>query len=65
MIIKLKKVNSYKVIFTSDNFIEIEDNKINDIIHKSYSSNYTFEKIKGNEYFLKYDTLDEIFDELN
>ena len=40
--------NSYKVIFTLANSIEIIDNQINDIIHKSYSSKYSFEEIKDN-----------------
>ena len=56
--------NSYKVKFTLDNFIEITANQINDIIHKSYSSKYSFEEIKDNEYFLRYNALDDIFDEL-
>ena len=49
------KNNSYKVIFTLANSIEIIANQINDIIHKSYSSKYSFEEIKDNEYF--YDTI--------
>ena len=40
--------NSYKVIFTLANSIEIIANQINDIIHKSYSSKYSFEEIKDN-----------------
>ena len=56
--------NSYEVKFTLDNSIEIIANQINDIIHKSYSSKYSFEEIKDNEYFLRYDALDDIFDEL-
>ena len=58
------KNNSYKVIFSLDNSIEITANQINDIIHKSFSSKYLFEEIKSNKYFLIYNTLDDIFDEL-
>ena len=58
------KNNSYKVIFSLNNSIEITANQINDIIHKSFSSKYSFEEIKDNKYFLIYNTLDDTFDEL-
>ena len=58
------KNNPYKVIFTLDNSIEITANRINDIIHNSFSSKYSFEEIKENEYFIIYNALDDIFDEL-
>ena len=58
------KNNSYKVIFTLDNYIKITANRINDIIHNSFSSKYSFEEIKENEYFIIYNTLVDIFDEL-
>ena len=48
----------------NNNSIEIIANQTNNIIHKSFSSNYTFEDIRNNKYFLQFDTLEEILDEL-
>ena len=58
------KDNSYKILFTLENYIEIAANQINDIVHKSYSSKYSLEEIKDNEYFLQFNTLNEIFEEI-
>ena len=58
------KNNSYSVVFNLNNSIEINAIQINDIIHKSFSSKYTFEEIRENKYFLQFDTLEEILDEL-
>ena len=58
------KKDLYSVIFNLNNSIEIKENKINDIIHKSFSCKYTFEEIRKNKYFLQFDTINEIFDEL-
>ena len=58
------KNNSYSVVFNLNNSIEITANQINGIIHKSFSSKYTFEEIRENKYFLQFDTLEEILDEL-
>ena len=58
------KNNSYSLEFNLNNYIEITANQINNIIHKSYSSKYSFEEIRQNKYFLQFDTLDEIFDEI-
>ena len=61
--INTDKNNSYKVLFILENCIEITANQINDIIHKTYSSKYSFEEICENEYFLRFNNLYEIFDE--
>ena len=59
------KNNSYSVIFNlNNNSIEITANQTNDIIHKSFSNKYSFEEIRKNKYFLQFDTLEEILDEL-
>ena len=58
------KNNLYSLKFNLDNYIEITANQINDIIHKSYSNKYSFEEIKDDEYFFKYQSLDEIFEEI-
>ena len=58
------KSNSYQVIFNLNKSIEITANQIKDIIHKSFSNKFSFEEIRKNDYFLKFDTLDGIFDEL-
>ena len=62
--INTDKNNLYKVLFILDNSIEITANQINDIIHKTYSSKYSFEEICENEYFSRFNNLNEIFDEL-
>ena len=58
------KNNSYSIEFNLNNYIEITANQINNIIHKSYSNKYSFEGIREAKYFLQFDNLDEIFDEL-
>ena len=58
------KNNSYSVMFNLNNFIEITSNQIKGIIHKSFSNKYSFEEIRINKYFLQFDTLEEILDEL-
>ena len=47
-----------------NNSIEITANQTTDIIHRSFSSKYSFEEIRKNKYFLQFDTLEEILDEL-
>ena len=59
-----EKNNSYNVIINLNNYIEIKADKINDVINKSFYSKYSFEEIRENKYFLQFDTLNEIFDEL-
>ena len=54
------KSNSYQVIFNLNKSIEITANQIKDIIHKSFSNKFSFEEIRKNDYFLKFDTLDGI-----
>ena len=58
------KNNSYSVEFNLINYIEITANQINNIIHKTYSNKYSFEEIRETKYFLKFDNLDEILDEI-
>ena len=64
IILSSDKNNSYSIEFNLNNYIEIKANQINNIIHKSYSNKYSFEEIRENRYFLQFDTLDEIFDEI-
>ena len=58
------KNNSYSIEFNLNNYIEITANQINNIIHKSYSNKYLFEGIREAKYFLQFDNLDEILDEI-
>ena len=58
------KNNSYSVEFNLNNYIEIKANLTKNIIRTSYCSKYSFEEIRENKYFLQFDTLNEIFDEL-
>ena len=56
--------NNYSLEFNLNNYIEITANQINNIIHKTYSNKYSFEEIRENKYFLKYNSLDEILAEI-
>ena len=58
------KNNSYSVKFNLSNYIEIIVNQINDIFNKLFTNKYSFEEIRENKYFLQFDTLNEIFDEI-
>ena len=58
------KNNSYSVEFNLINYIEITANQITNIINKSYLGKYSFEEIRETKYFLKFDNLDEILDEI-
>ena len=58
------KNNAYSINFILRNDLEIEANQVNDIINKSFSNKFTFEEIKKNKYFLQFDSLIEIFEEL-
>ena len=63
--LKTDKNNTYLIIFTLGNSLEIEANQINDLITKSFSNKFSFNDIRTNRYFLQFETLNEIFDELN
>ena len=58
------KNNSYSIEFYLNDSIEITANQINDIIHNSFSSKYSFEELREYNYFQRYDSLFEIFDEI-
>ena len=58
------KNNLYLFNFISADSIEITANQKNSLIKKSFSCKYTFEEMKENNYFLQFDTLNEIFDEI-
>ena len=58
------KKNSFKVLFKLENIIEVTAVQKNDIVRKSYSGKYSFEEIRDNKYFLQFNSLDVIFDEL-
>ena len=59
-----EKNDTYLVKFTLENNIEITVNQINGIINKSYCAKYSFEEIRENKYFSKYNNIVEIFDEI-
>ena len=58
------KNNKFLIIINLEKELKIEAKQINDIIKKSFSNKFTFEKIRENKYFLQFDSLKEIFDEL-
>ena len=63
--LRTDKSNSYSVTFNLlTNSIEIISNQINGIIQKEFSSKYSFEEIRENKYFLQFDTLSDILDEI-
>ena len=59
--------NTFCIIFTSDTYTNLNITAINknDIFKNSYSNNFTVEKIKENKYFLMFDDLKEICEELS
>lgn len=62
---KTDKNKTYLINFTLDDSIEIEAHEINDLKSKSFSNKFSFQEIRINKYFLQFDSLNEIFDELN
>ena len=62
--LKTDKNNSYSVLFTLNESIEIVAEQINDIINKSFTSKYSIKEMRENKYFLKFKSLYEIFDEI-
>ena len=63
--LKTNKNNSYLITFNLSHSIEIEANQINGLIKKTFSEQFTYQKIRENRYFRQFDALNEIFDELN
>ena len=62
--LSINKENVYLINFILGSSLEIEANQINDIIKKSFSNKFSLQKIRENKYFLQFDSLKEIFDEL-
>ena len=58
------KNNLYTVNFNLNDSIEIFAEQINNFIHKSFSGKYSSREINENKYFLQFDSLSEIFDEI-
>ena len=63
--LKTDKNNTYLITFTLGNSLEIEANQINDLFTKSFSNKFSFQDMITNRFFLQFETLNEIFDELN
>ena len=59
------KNNSYLIDFSLQNSIEIEANQISDLSHKSFSNKFSLKQMKVNKYFQDFNSLKDIFDELN
>ena len=58
------KNNLYTINFNLNDSIEIFAEQINNFIHKSFSGKYSSREINENKYFLQFDSLSEIFDEI-
>ena len=56
---------SYLINFTLCNSIEIKANQTNTLFWRGFFNQFTFQQIRENKYFLQFDSLNEIFDELN
>ena len=61
------KNNAFSLILSADNysFLKIKAIQKNDLFNKSYSNKFTIDKIKENKYFLIFDDLKEICNELS
>ena len=61
------KGHNYEIILKSNNLSSIKFESIvkDDLTIYNYSSIFTIEKIKENKYFLMFDTIDEIINEIN
>ena len=61
------KNNAFSLILSADNysFLNIKAIQKNDLFNKSYSNKFTIDKIKENKYFLIFDDLMEICNELS
>ena len=58
--------NSYSVTFTfnNNNYFSIEAKKINYVLPKDFSCSYSFQDIRRNKYFLQFNNLKQVFDEI-
>ena len=61
------KNNVFSLILSADNYsyLIIKANKKNDLYNKSFSNKFAVDKIKENKYFLMFEDLKEICDELS
>ena len=62
--LKTNKNNTYEITFSLGKEIEIEAIQITNLIKKSFGNVFSFHQIQENKYFLQFDSLNEIFDEL-
>ena len=62
--LKSDKNNTYLIEFSLNNSFSIIAKLINNNIHKSFSNIYSLEEIRKNKYFLKYNNISDIFNEL-
>ena len=58
------KNNTYSIQFTLNNSLEIVANQKNAVLNKSFSNKFTIHEIQQNKYFVQFDTLNEIYDEV-
>ena len=61
------KNNSFTIIMNVDDYsyLNIKAIKKNDLFNKSFSNKYSIDKIKENKYFIMFDNLEEICNELS
>jgi len=58
------KNNTYSIQFTLNNSLEIVANQKNAVLNKSFSNKFTIHEIQQNKYFVQFDTLNEIYNEV-
>ena len=58
------KNNIYSIQFILNSSLEIVANQKNAVLNKSFSNKFTIHEIQQNKYFVQFDTLNEIYDEV-
>ena len=58
------KNNTYSIQFTLNSSLEIVANQKNAVLNKSFSNKFTIHEIQQNKYFVQFDTLNEIYNEV-
>ena len=58
------KNNTYSIQFTLNSSLEIVANQKNAVLNRSFSNKFTIHEIQQNKYFVQFDTLNEIYDEV-
>ena len=58
------KNNSYLITFSLEDSLSIQTIQTNNIFYNSFSNKYNIQKIQENKYFIQFNNIKEIFEEL-